>query len=113
MTIPSNISCKEKYTTDILKSESEMAKCLSELFCCDLVHDIKKIDCVEKKAEIIKKILCAYSCKEKAMACLINSLSSITPTHTKVNEISQHCCNNDILCILLILLLICKRCIPF
>jgi|GEM_PF-1950227 len=57
----------------ILKSEAEIAQCLSCLF-CNISDELKDVYPIEKRIILAKQLVNAYACKEKAMADLIKSL---------------------------------------
>lgn len=73
----------ERYITDILKAESEIAQSLSDflkIFFCE----IKYVEPIEKRVKLIDELLCAYTCKEKAMAELVAAL-----------KLNKNCCDCD------------------
>ncbi|WBW96568.1 hypothetical protein [Oceanirhabdus sp. W0125-5] len=59
---------------EMLKAESKMLCCLVRLFCENLAPDIAAIEDPIKKAEVTKKIVCAYAFKESAMSKLVDVL---------------------------------------
>ncbi|SHH27948.1 hypothetical protein [Clostridium grantii] len=65
----------ERYIKDILSSEAKIARCLQELFCEGFVDDLKKIEPLDKRVNLTHSLVCAYACKEKSMADLINALN--------------------------------------
>ncbi|WP_461207057.1 hypothetical protein [Clostridium sp. DL1XJH146] len=64
----------KKYLNDILKSESEILKCL-QVFLCHFLKDLEEIESPEKRGQIAKNIICAYECKEKSIAEVIKAIS--------------------------------------
>ncbi|MCM1989229.1 hypothetical protein [Oceanirhabdus seepicola] len=82
----SNCSTK-KIATEMLKSESKMLQCLVRLFCENLAPDIAAVQDPVKKAEITKKIVCAYAFKESAMSKLVDVLR-------KFDELDESNCYN-------------------
>ena len=62
------------HTQKILKAESEIAHSLSE-FLKYFICELERIQPIEKRVCLMKELLCAYSCKEKAMSELVDSLN--------------------------------------
>ncbi len=64
----------KKYLEDMIKSESEILKCMQH-FLCDFLKDLEKIEPPEKRGKIAKEVICAYACKEKSIAELIKAIT--------------------------------------
>jgi hypothetical protein len=52
---------------------------ISSSMACFLEEFLRKVACIpnfEKQAELVRSVLCAFSCKEKAIAEVINALAN-------------------------------------
>ncbi|KRQ87597.1 hypothetical protein ABG79_00398 [Caloramator mitchellensis] len=73
----------DKSIESIINSEAKIAECLSCLF-CNIADELKYTNPIEKRVSLTSEVVEAYSCKEKAMADLINSANCLYRT-------TQHC----------------------
>lgn len=102
----------EKYRKDILRAEAKIAECLQELFCEGFVEDLKKVEPIEKRAILTHKVVCAYACKEKAMADLIRALKLKNYPRKRKDNKCDFSFNNILLVIIAIVVFyscLCKR----
>lgn len=74
----------KKYITKILKAEANIADCLSK-FLCEFLYNIRDEYPKDKATNLIKELLNAYACKEKAMAELIKALN--------LDDDDKNCCH--------------------
>lgn len=91
----------------ILKSEAQIAECLSCLF-CNISSELKDVYPIEERVLLAKQLVNAYACKEKAMADLIKSLSCLCISSRKPCKIRIDI--NRILSILIFLIILNKMC---
>lgn len=61
---------------DIVEAEADIAECLAD-FLCDFLEDVADVDDLEERAELVNRILCSFSCKEKAMGELIDAVANL------------------------------------
>ncbi|MBU3192439.1 hypothetical protein [Clostridium algidicarnis] len=110
MSIPYGMnSCNaQSYAIEILKAEAKIATCLSNLLCDEFVAKIHEVESVEKRADLIKTVVCAYSHKENAMANLVRALSTYI---TKEKQHHNHNNSNSNVLSIILLIIIFKSCL--
>lgn len=63
---------------NIAIAEAAIADCLQVSLCATLTDIEANVTEIPEKVELIKSVLCAYTCKEKGMGELINALGNLT-----------------------------------
>ena len=64
----------------LIEAEAGVAQCMADFFCNAIIPKIKEIEDIKDQVELLKIILCAYACKEKEMAAVINAIANKTFT---------------------------------
>ena len=60
----------------ISEAEAGIAQCMADFLCNSILPNIKLL-IVDDQVELAKSIFCAYTCKEKGMAAVIDALANI------------------------------------
>lgn len=60
----------------IAEAEAGIAQCMADLFCNTLVPAIMALTNLDRQVELTQKVFCAYTCKEKAMAEVMDALAN-------------------------------------
>ncbi|SFR63842.1 hypothetical protein [Anaeromicropila populeti] len=61
----------------LTEAEAGIAQCLADFLCNEFFPEVNEIEDITEQTELVNKILCAYSCKEKAMGTLIDALADL------------------------------------
>lgn len=70
------ILSQEESVNAIAEAEAGIAQCMADFLCNTILPAITTVTDVTDQVDLSKKIYCAYSCKEKGMAAVIEALSS-------------------------------------
>lgn len=60
----------------IAEAEAGIAQCMADLFCNTLLPAITALTDLDEQIELTQKVLCSYTCKEKGMAAVMDSLAN-------------------------------------
>lgn len=60
----------------ISEAEAGIAQCMADFLCNTILPNITALTAVEDQVELSKTIYCAYTCKEKGMAAVVDALAS-------------------------------------
>ncbi len=71
------ILTQEQSIVAISEAEAGIAQCMADFLCNTILPAICAIESVDDQVELTKSIFCAYTCKEKGMAAVIEALAKI------------------------------------
>lgn len=60
----------------IAEAEAGIAQCMADFLCNTVLPNITALTDVDDQVALAKSILCAYTCKEKGMAALVDALAN-------------------------------------
>ncbi len=60
----------------IAEAEAGIAQCMADFLCNTILPAIDALAVVDDQVELAKSIFCAYTCKEKGMAAVVDALAN-------------------------------------
>lgn len=60
----------------ITEAEAGIAQCMADFLCNTILPEITLLTDINEQVELSKSIYCAYACKEKGMADVIDALAN-------------------------------------
>ncbi|MCM1989230.1 hypothetical protein [Oceanirhabdus seepicola] len=76
----------------IIESEVSIIQCMADLFCNTLIEDISLLTTIDKKAAVLKKIMCGFTAKESSIAAVVGASAKKSAADMGVDPAKVNCC---------------------
>jgi len=60
----------------LTEAEAGIAQCMAAYYCGEFTTEIVLVEDIEDQVELTKSLLCAYACKEKGIASVIDAIAN-------------------------------------